>query len=229
MAQRHMESSSFQPTPRTDVRRHPERARYDRQTVYQVIDEALICHVGFVADDRPVVIPTLHARLDDTLYIHGSAMARMLRTLGAGVEVCVTVTLVDGLVLARSAFAHSINYRSVVVFGRAREVTDAEEKLLALRATVEHVVPGRWDDVRPPEPSELRATTVVALPLEEASAKVRTGPPRDRKDDYDLAVWAGVIPLALTALPPSPDQQVHNGLAPPGYATTYRRPSGGEP
>src|SRR5256885_1220330 len=177
MAQRHMESSSFQPTPRTDVRRHPERARYDRETVYQVIDEALICHVGFVADGRPVVIPTLHARLGDTLYIHGSAMARMLRTLAEGVEVCVTVTLVDGLVLARSAFAHSINYRSVVVLGRAREVTGAEEKWEALRATVEHAVPGRWDDVRWPEASELQLTAVVALPLEEASAKVRTGPP----------------------------------------------------
>ena len=169
----------FAPTERTTLKRLPKRGEYDRERVYAILDEAFICHVGFVVDGRPVVIPTGYGRMKDVLYIHGSAASRMLRTLSEGIEVCVTVTLIDGLVLARSAFHHSFNYRSVVVFGKARVVTDAAEKMAALRAFTEHVIPKRWDDVREPNESELKATLVLALPLVEASAKIRTGPPID--------------------------------------------------
>src|SRR6185369_9259827 len=164
----------FAPTERTTLKRLPKRGEYDRERVYAILDEAFICHVGFVVDDRPVVIPTGYGRLADVLYIHGSAASRMLRTLAEAIDVCVTVTLIDGLVLARSAFHHSFNYRSVVVFGKARLVTGAAEKMAALRAFTEHVIPERWDDVREPNESELKATTVMALPLTEASAKIRT-------------------------------------------------------
>lgn len=184
-------------TPRTTVRRLAARGVYDRDTIYAILDEALLCHVGFVVDGQPVVIPTIHVRIGDTLYFHGSAASRMLRTLRGGVDACVTVTLLDGLVLARSAFHHSMNYRSVVVMGKGREVVDREKKLRALDALVEHVVPGRAAVVRAPNSMEIKQTLVIALPLAEASAKVRTGPPLDEEADYALDVWAGVIPMTL--------------------------------
>jgi nitroimidazol reductase NimA-like FMN-containing flavoprotein (pyridoxamine 5'-phosphate oxidase superfamily) len=194
-------------TERTTVHRLAKRASYDRETVHAILDEALICHVGFSVDGSPVVIPTIHWREGETLYIHGSVASRMLRTLKDGVDVCATITLVDGLVLARSAFHHSMNYRSVVILGKAREVTDREEKVKALECLVEHVVPGRSKVVRAPNESELRVTTVLALPIEEASAKVRTGGPVDDEDDYALPVWAGVIPLKLTQGEPIRDRR----------------------
>jgi nitroimidazol reductase NimA-like FMN-containing flavoprotein (pyridoxamine 5'-phosphate oxidase superfamily) len=215
----------FAPTERTTLKRLPKRGEYDRERVYAILDEAFICHVGFVVDGRPVVIPTGYGRLKDTLYIHGSAASRMLRTLSEGIEVCVTVTLIDGLVLARSAFHHSFNYRSVVVFGRARVVTDEAEKMTALRAFTEHVIPQRWDDVREPNESEMKATTVLALPLVEASAKIRTGPPIDDDEDHALPVWAGVLPLRLATGEPVDDEQLRPGTVVPRYVRDYRRAS----
>ena len=184
---------------RNRVKRHPERGVYEREAIAAILDEALFCHVGFVVDGQPFVIPTIHARAGDVLYLHGSTACRMLRTVGEGVDVCVTATLLDGLVLARSVYNHSMNYRSAVVLGRARAVDDADEKLAALEAIVEHVVPGRWQDARLPNEKELKATSVLALPLDEASAKVRSGPPKDFDDDVELPIWAGVIPLSLVA------------------------------
>lgn len=215
---------NFEPTARTTLRRLPKRASYERETVYNILDEGFVCHVGFVSEGRPVVIPTGYGRQGDQLYIHGSAASRMLRTLREGVDVCVTVTLVDGLVLARSSFHHSMNYRSVVVFGRARLVEDEDEKMEALRVFADHVMRGRWEDARLPNPGELRATTVLALPLEEASAKIRTGPPIDDEEDYDLPVWAGVLPLRLLAGEPIPDPRLAEGIEQPPYVLDYRRP-----
>lgn len=196
-------------TPRTTVRRLAARGVYDREAIYAILDEALICHVGFAVPSengvQPVVIPTIHTRVGDTLYFHGSAASRMLRSLKNGLDACVTVTLLDGLVLARSAFHHSMNYRSVVVMGKGREVSDPEEKKRALDALVDHVVPGRNAVVRAPNELELRQTLVIALPLAEASAKVRTGPPVDDEEDYKLDVWAGVVPLRLVKGEPVPD------------------------
>ncbi|HVG22784.1 MAG TPA: pyridoxamine 5'-phosphate oxidase family protein [Thermoanaerobaculia bacterium] len=197
-------TATIEMTDRTRVRRLAKRASYDRETIHAILDEARVCHVGFVVDGAPVVIPTIHWRVGDTLYVHGSAASRMLRSLRDGVDACVTVTLIDGLVLARSAFHHSMNYRSVVVFGKAREVT-GEEKVSALDGLVEHVVRGRSRDARPPNESELKQTLVLALPLEEASAKIRTGGPVDDEEDYALPVWAGVVPLKLTAGEPVAD------------------------
>ena len=191
---------------RTRVKRLPKRGAYDRATVDAILDEALICHVGFIVDGAPVVIPTIHWRQGDLLYVHGSAASRMLRSLRDGVDACVTVTLLDGLVLARSAFHHSMNYRSVVIFGRARAVEEREEKLRALDRLVEHIHPGRGALVRGPNESELRQTLVLALPIEEASAKIRTGGPVDDAEDYALPVWAGVIPIALTRGEPIKDE-----------------------
>ena len=213
----------FAQTKRTAVKRLPKRARYDRTTAYEILDEGFICHLGFVVDGQPFVIPTGYGRVGDTLYVHGSAASRMLRRLSEGVDVCITVTLVDGLVLARSAFHHSMNYRSVVLFGRATIVEGAGEKTVALRAFSEHVLPGRWDDVRPPSAKELRATSVLAVPLTEASAKVRTGPPLDDEEDYAMPVWAGEIPLRLTAGAPVPDPLLAPGTEAPRYAREYRR------
>jgi uncharacterized protein len=215
------------PTERTTVRRRAERGRYDAATIHAILDAALLCHVGFVVDDQPFVIPTLHGRDGDTVFIHGSAASRMLRTLRGGVDVCVTATVVDGVVLARSAFHHSMNYRSVVVLGRATEVTEVTVKVAALRTISEHVVPGRWDDVRAPDDMELRATTVLALPLREASAKVRTGPPIDDEADLELPVWAGVLPVALVGGEPladdhSPDDARPYRGAPPWMSSTPR-------
>lgn len=212
------------PSERTRLRRLPQRGSYERATIDPILDEALFCHVGFVADGQPFVIPTIHARVGDHLYVHGSAASRMLRGMEKGMPVCVTVTLIDGLVMARSAFHHSMNYRSVVVLGTGGAVADPAEKLVALRAIVEHVAPGRWDEVREPNEKELKATMVVSVPLDEASAKVRTGPPLDDDEDYALPCWAGVIPLRLTTLPPVDDPRLASGIAPSASITAYGRP-----
>jgi nitroimidazol reductase NimA-like FMN-containing flavoprotein (pyridoxamine 5'-phosphate oxidase superfamily) len=211
-------------TERTTVRRLPQRGAYDAETIHRILDEALICHVGFVVENRPVVIPTIHWRDGDSLYFHGSAAAGFLRHLRAGVQACVTVTLLDGLVLARSAFHHSMNYRSVVVFGTAREVTDREEKLRAFDRLVEHVVAGRSAHARRPNEREIKQTLVLSIPITEASAKVRTGGPVDDEEDYELPIWAGVIPLALTPSAPIDDGRVVEGVTVPDYATKYVRP-----
>lgn len=191
-------ADQFIPSDRSEIKRLPKRGHYDRETVHAILDEGLICHVGFVVDGQPFVIPTAYGRVGDTIYIHGSPASRMLRSLKQGIEVCLTVTLLDGLVLARSAFHHSMNYRSVVVFGTATMVEPAEEKTAALKAFTEHIIPGRWDEVRPIKPQEVSGTLVLALPLTEASAKVRTGPPVDDEEDYALPIWAGVLPLSLS-------------------------------
>jgi nitroimidazol reductase NimA-like FMN-containing flavoprotein (pyridoxamine 5'-phosphate oxidase superfamily) len=214
---------TFPKTDRTTLKRLPKRGHYEHETVYAILDEGFICHVGFVFEDRPVVIPTGYARADDKLYIHGSQASRMLRTLSEGIDVCVTVTLVDGLVLARSAFHHSINYRSVVVFGRATLIADPAEKNSALLAFSEQVIRERWADVREPTENELKQTTVLCLPLTEASAKVRTGPPIDDEEDYDLPVWAGVLPLQLVPGEPIKDPRLPDGVAVPEYVKKYKR------
>src|SRR6185295_1583688 len=213
----------FPQTERTTLKRLPKRGVYDRELVYAILDEGFICHVGFAVDGRPFVIPTGYARVEDQLYIHGSQLSRMLRTLSQGIEVCVAVTLVDGLVLARSAFHHSLNYRSVVIFGRASIVEEKEAKLAALFAFSEQVVPGRWNDVRQPTDRELNGTTVLSLPLLEVSAKVRTGPPIDDEDDYALNVWAGVLPLRMVAGEPIKDARLPESIEPPAYTLNYRR------
>lgn len=213
--------SEIAPTERTELNRHPERAEYDRERINEILDEGLVCHVGFVAGGRPFVIPTGYVRFGDHIYFHGAAASRMMTTVSAGLDVCVTVTHLDGLVLARSAFSHSMNYRSVVVFGRARVVKDAREKLEALRAFTEHVMPGRWQDARRPNREELNDTTVLALPLTEASAKVRTGPPKDKEEDYDLNVWAGVVPLRQVAGAPVDDSRLTEGAEVPRYVREY--------
>ena len=204
---------------RTQVRRLKERGVYERDAIEAILDEGPICHLGFVHDGQPFVIPTIHARAGDVLYIHGSPASRMLKTLAGGVDVCLTVTLLDGLVLARSVFHHSMNYRSVVVLGKAREVTDADEKMTAFRTIVEHVQPGRWDDARRPNPDEIRKTLVLALPVDEASAKVRSGPPGDDEADLELPVWAGVVPLRMKAGEPITDDLVRPGTPVPDYLT----------
>ena len=212
------------PSPRTTVRRLPERGVYDRAAIHAILDEALVCHVGFTADDgQPFVIPCVHGRIGDRLYLHGSTASRMLRALGAGAAACVTATLLDGLVLARSAFHHSVNYRSVVVVGTCTRVDDAEERLAALRAIVEQAMPGRWQESRRPSATELAQTLVVSLPLDEASAKVRAGGPKDDAEDLALGHWAGVIPLALVAGPPQPDAALRPGIETPQAALRYRR------
>ncbi len=214
---------TFPQTTRTNLKRLPKRGHFDRDTVYEILDEGFICHIGFVVDGQPFVIPTGYARVNDNLFIHGSQASRMLRTLANGVDACVTVTPVDGLVLARSAFHHSINYRSVVVFGRATLVEDREEKNSALFAFSEQVIKGRWGDVRVPNESELKQTTVLRMPLLEASAKVRTGPPIDDEEDYAMPTWAGVIPLRLVADPPIADPRLPVGIDVPPYAANYKR------
>lgn len=191
---------SSRPDKRIRVTREPQRARYDRETIDAILDEALICHLGFEVDGQPYVIPTLHARAGDRVYVHGSAASRMLRQLSAGVRVCLTVTLFDGLVLARSVFNHSVNYRSVVLLGTATPV-EGDEKVVALHALTEQLAPGRWDEARQPTAKELKATSILALPIEEASAKVRSGGPEDDPEDEHLPVWAGVVPVHLAAEP----------------------------
>jgi uncharacterized protein len=213
---------------RSRVRRHPERGVYDCEAIEAILDEAVICHVGFVVDKQPFVIPTIHARLGGLLYLHGSPASRMLRTLTDGVDVCVTATLLDGVVLARSVYKSSLNYRSAVVLGRARPVDELDERRLALEAVVEHGAPGRSRDARPPSQEELQATTVLALRIDEASAKVRSGPPGDFDHDLELDVWAGVIPLSLIAGTPETESRVPASVDVPAYATGYRRPGEGE-
>jgi nitroimidazol reductase NimA-like FMN-containing flavoprotein (pyridoxamine 5'-phosphate oxidase superfamily) len=213
----------FPQTERTTLKRLPKRGVFDRDLVYQILDEGFVCHVSFAVDGQPFVIPTGYARIGDQLYIHGSQVSRMLRTLSSGIEVCVAVTLVDGLVLARSAFHHSMNYRSVVIFGRAALVEARDAKLAALFAFSEQVIPGRWDDVRQPTEAELKATTVLSLPLGEVSAKVRTGPPIDDEEDYALPVWAGVLPLKLVAGEPVSDPRLPESIGPPAYTREYKR------
>jgi uncharacterized protein len=215
--------SQFVPTERTQVKRLPKRGHYERETVYSILDTAFVCHVGFSVDGQPFVIPTNYGRSGDTLYLHGSAASRMLKTLSGGVPVCVTVTHVDGLVLARSAFHHSVNYRSVMILGKAQLVEDPAEKMDALRIFTEHVMKGRWNDVRIPTEQELKATIVLSLPLEEVSAKVRTGGPVDDEGDYMLPVWAGVLPLETIAKPPLPDAQRKNDPPIPEYLKNYKR------
>jgi nitroimidazol reductase NimA-like FMN-containing flavoprotein (pyridoxamine 5'-phosphate oxidase superfamily) len=216
--------SSFEVTPRNRVRLMPERGRYDRETVYAIVDEALLCHVGFVDDGQPVVIPTLHARRGDVLYLHGSRGNAMLKQLQAGNPVCVTVTHIDGIVFARSAFHHSVNYRSAVLYGRGRLLDDASEKLAALEILTEHAAKGRWQDSRPPTDRELQLTSVIELRIESASAKIRTGPPRDDEQDYGLPYWAGVLPFRQEVLPPIPDPGLADDIAVPEYVACYGRP-----
>ena len=210
-------------TDRTKLKRLPKRGHFDRETVYGILDEGFICHVGFAPEGHPFVIPTGYARVDDKLYIHGSQASRMLRKLSGGLDACVTVTIIDGLVLARSAFHHSMNYRSVVIFGRATIVEEREEKIKALIALSEHIIRGRWEEVREPTEEELLLTTVLELPISEASAKIRTGPPLDDEEDYAMSVWAGVIPLRLEAGEPINDPRLPEGVEAPGYARRYRR------
>ena len=212
------------PSERTQVHRLPDRGVYDPDAIHAILDEALFCHVAYVQEGSPRVIPTIHARIDDTLYIHGSNASRTLRaSKAAGAEVAIEVTLLDGLVLARSAFHHSMNYRSVVVYGHVREVIDPDEKWAAQRALVEHVARGRAEEARMPNPVELKQTTILAIPIAEASAKVRTGPPKDEPEDLDLDVWAGVLPLRLVPGEPEPDPGLKAGLEPPPSVVGYRR------
>ena len=210
------ETKGFTPTKRTRLKRFPQRASYERRTIYQILDEGFICHVGFIDSDHPVVIPTAYGRFGDALYIHGSVASRMLRALERGTSICATVTLLDGLVLARSAFHHSMNYRSVVVFGAASVVKNPKKKLSALRVISEHIIPGRWADVRKPNSVELRQTVVLRLPLAEASAKVRSGPPVDEEADYSLPIWAGEVPLSLVGRSVA-DPRLRPGIAIPSY------------
>src|SRR5215813_6156496 len=210
-------------TPRTTLKRLPKRGSHERDVINAILDEGFICHVGFAVDGQPFVIPTGYARVEDKLFIHGSQASRMLRRLSEGIDVCVTVTLIDGLVLARSAFHHSMNYRSVVIFGRATLVESREEKEAALLALSEHMIRGRWADVREPTEEELIQTTVLSMPLQEVSAKIRTGPPLDDEEDYAMNVWAGVVPLKLVAGEPINDPRLPEGIEAPEYARSYRR------
>ncbi len=214
---------SFTPTERTRVVREPHRGVYDRQEIYKILDEGIVCHVGFTADAQPFVIPTLYARVGDAIYFHGSAASRMLRGAAAGVPVCVTITLTDGLVLARSVFNHSMNYRSVVALGKATLADAPAEKLEALRAFTEKILQGRWEDARQPNEKELKSTSILKLPLTEISAKVRSGPVQDDEEDYALPVWAGIVPLRLQADAPVRDERCDPAIPTPAYAANYRR------
>lgn len=217
-------SATLQPSERTRLRRLPDRGSYERETIHAILDEGLVCHLSFAASGQPHVIPTIYARRGDTVFLHGSAASRTLRALKDGAEACMCVTLVDGLVLARAAFHTSINFRSVILYGKTREVSDAAEKLEALEALVEHAVPGRWKDVRGPNESEFRQTSVLALPIDEASAKVREGGPKEEPEDYAIPCWAGVIPLRQTTLPLVADDRLADGIVPPPYVQAYHRP-----
>lgn len=216
--------STFDPTDQTKVRRLPERGKYDHETVYSILDEGFICHVGFIAGDgRPVVIPTAYGREGGRLYIHGSTASRMQRALGEGIDVCVTVTLTDGLVLARSGFHSSINYRSVVIMGKATPIEDPAEKARVLYLFSEHLLPGRWAEIRGPSEQELKGTSVLAIELEEVSAKVRTGPPADDKEDYALPVWAGVLPIEIKFGEPAADPKLTAKVGVPEYVKKASR------
>ena len=214
------------PTARTRVVREAHRGVYDRETAYRILDEGFLCHIGFVADGQPFVIPTSYGRSGDNLYVHGSAASRMLRQMKEGLAVCLTVTLLDGLVLARSVFNHSMNYRSVVVLGKATLVDDPEEKLEALRVLSEHIIPGRWSDARQPNERELKQTSVLKLPIQEFSAKVRTGPAIDDEEDYSFPTWAGVLPLSMKTGEPVNDERLDANQPVPEYVRRYSRSSG---
>jgi len=216
-------SQPYTPTSRTRLVREPDRAVYDREAAYRILDEGFLCHVGFVIDGQPFVIPTSYGRKDDSLCIHGSAASRMLRQMKESIPVCITVTLLDGLVLARSIFNHSMNYRSVVVLGKATLVEDPTEKLEALRLLSEHIIPGRWADSRQPNEKELKATSVLRVPIEEFSAKVRQGPAVDDEEDYSFPTWAGVVPLEMTVGEPIDDTRLMPGQSVPEYARKYNR------
>ena len=209
-----------EPTDRSRVRRLPERGRYDTETIHQVLDEAMICHLSFITDDGPVVIPTIHARLGDTLYLHGSHASRMMRTI-VDADVCVAATIVDGIVAARALFHHSLNYRSVVVFGTTRLVDDADERAAAFKAITEHILPGRWEEGRQPNVKEDKGTKLLAIEINEASAKVRTGPPGDDEEDMSSGIWAGVIPVATVAGQPIPAPDLEPGIELPPSVIDY--------
>lgn len=215
-------SEPFTPTERTRVVREPQRGVYDRETIYKILDEGLVCHVGFSADGQPYVIPTLYARIGDAVYFHGSAASRMLRGVSEGANVCLTVTLTDGIVLARSVFNHSMNYRSVVALGTATLISEPTEKLAALRAFTEKLIAGRWEDARQPNEQELKATSILKLPLTEVSAKVRTGGVEDDAPDYALSVWAGIIPLRLVAEGAIRDERCDASIPTPAYTANFR-------
>jgi hypothetical protein len=208
-------------TKRTELRRLPDRGSHDWETIYQILDSGFLASVGFCVDGQPFVIPTLYGRDGERLYLHGSAASRMLRNLETGIAACVTVTLVDGLVLARSAFNHSMNYRSVVAFGTARKIVDREQKIKSLRVISEHLIAGRWKDVREPSETELKATAVLEFSIEEASSKVRSGPAIDDERDHDLSVWAGVLPLEMISRSPIPDDQLRESIAVPDYVLHF--------
>jgi uncharacterized protein len=213
----------FTKTEKSRIKRLPKRGHYDRETLHRILDEALICHVGFVENGQPFVIPINFARVDDTIVLHGAKASRLLRHIEAGNPVCVETTIVDGLVLARSVFHHSVNYRSVVLFGKGHLIEDQDEKLAALKAITEHLIPGRWQETRPPNRKEMNATTVVSIKIEEASAKVRVGPPVDDEDDYALPVWAGILPLHETPLSPIRDEPLAESIPLPDYIAHYSR------
>jgi nitroimidazol reductase NimA-like FMN-containing flavoprotein (pyridoxamine 5'-phosphate oxidase superfamily) len=212
---------TFEKTEKNQVKRVPERAAYEKEVIYQIVDEAIICHVGLVQDGQPFVIPTLHARRDDTILLHGASSSRLMRHAAAGAELCITMTLLDGLVLARSAYSHSANYRSVVLFGRGTIVDSPEEKLQALEQLTESIMPGRWADVRQPSEKELKATTIVAIAINLATAKIRQGPPGDEEPDYELDVWAGVIPVRQQIGRPIADPQLNDGIEVPDNVKRY--------
>ena len=217
--------TQFTKTDRNRIKRIPERGHYDRETIYPILDEALICHVGFVEKGQPFVIPINFARLDDNIILHGAKASRLLKHIEAGYPVCVEATVVDGLVLARSVFHHSINYRSVVVFGKGRLIQDEQEKLIALKAVTEHLIPGRWQEARLPNRKELNSTSVVSIEIDEASAKVRVGPPVDEEEDYTLPVWAGILPLQEVPLAPVQDELQLEEIRLPQYVAGYSRTS----
>jgi len=215
--------SQFPKTERNRVKRLPQRGYYDTETIYKILDEALICHVGLVDNKEPYVIPINFARMDDTIVLHGSKSSRLLKHVEAGKPVCIETTILDGLVLARSVFHHSVNFRSVVLFGTGRTIEDEQEKLAALKAITEHLIPGRWNEARLPNQKELSATQVVSIRIEEASAKIRTGLPGDDEDDYDLPVWAGLLPMQEMSLSPIPDERLKDGVPLPEYIEKYSR------
>ena len=214
---------AFSKTDQNRIKRKPKRGFYDRETIYQILDEALICHVGFVENKQPHVIPANFARVEDTIVLHGAKASRLLKHIGAGHAVCMEVTLVDGLVLARSVFNHSINYRSVVLFGRGRTIEEDQEKLEALEAITEHIIPGRWREARLPNRKEMNATSVVSIKIDQASAKIRSGPPGDDEADYILPIWAGVLPIQEVSLSPVRDELMAQDIVLPEYITKYSR------
>ena len=212
--------------PQTDlnkVKRIPKRGQYDKKTIYEIVDEALICHVGFVFEDQPFVMPTIHVRIDDTIYLHGAVANRMLTHIKAGNNVCLTMTLIDGIVFARSVFHHSMNYRSAVLFGKGRVIADYDEKWKVFQALTEHIAKGRWNDARKPTEQETNVTTIVAIDIESASAKIRTGPAKDDEEDYTLPIWAGVMPVQMQFGEPISDERLINGVVAPKYVKVYKR------